>query len=169
MLPSNCIKKKSILPQKTCDKNYALLSQTLFLISLNPCYTHKNRHFPSFTYRVLATFYLSNPVRGGRQEFKSRSNSKASCSKPHFKSQCPKQKQISQIKKKDKLKREAVTVTMVMKTRHDLLTGQLSPLVAMWEVTREAKDQLHISVWNLLISRWRKKDSPSLNFCFKQF
>lgn len=64
--------------------------QALFLISLNPCYTHKSRHFLSFTYRALAIFYPSNPVRGGRQEVKSRSNSKASCSKPHFKSQCPK-------------------------------------------------------------------------------
>lgn len=39
--------------------------------------------------RVLAIICLSNPIRGGKQGFKSMSNYKTSSSKPHFKTGAP--------------------------------------------------------------------------------
>lgn len=110
-------KRKSSLSLKHEIKNLAstehILSARLFLflISLNLHHTHQSRHFPYFTHRVWAVSCLRfKAIRGGRQGFKSSSNSKASSNKPHFKTRCLKQKYQTDKTNEHKLKRWAVTM-----------------------------------------------------------
>lgn len=140
-------KKKKKKSNKNLTFIEHILSASFFpsFISLNPQYTHQSRHFSDFTHRVLVISCLFNLMRGGRQGFKSSSN------KPHFKTWCLKQKYKIH---EQKLKRWA-----------DYGNLNRACVCVCVHVCVCAHDR----VWNLLIFKWRKADSPAFSFCFKQF